>query len=600
MLTSCIKNEGKKPRLYIDGKLTPAMAYTTYFEERSCYKDFVEMGYRIFFVNLSFTKKPINNMTGFTPFRIGAFEDPDNPDYSEFENAVERILKKCPDAIIFPRIYVSMPSRWTKDHTNDVILASRGGYREILFSKAFREDAEKMLVSTVRHIKKANYSDRIGGWQICGGNTQEWFHHDMQGSLCPSAETPFREWVSEIYGDNEAVLPNTDDFQYHGISVQRSESARRYSEFCNAEVAKTLDILAAAIKRETEGKQVVGAFYGYSLESNYTVLFGTHAIYNLLDSKNLDFFSSPNAYTDNRAFGIDWGDMMPVGSLKLHEKLCFIECDIRTHLTAAVQEARPGEYPDDIYRTEDGKSVWAGPPTKELSVKALRKCFAHQITNASAIWWFDMWGGWYDDPVLLSELKHMNNLYSVELTNEDTGPARDVVLFTDERGYANLYSNSPELGGIYETRKAMGNIGTPYDIFAVEDAEKILGDYKAAIFPFPAPSKAGREAIRLCKKMGIPYLSASSEKSGFNENEINTFLKENGIHLYSKTNDVVYIGNGYIGLHTLKGGTKTLYLPKHANVSIIFGTDQVDNAENRLIFELQDNGTALFSIKFTN
>ena len=289
--------------------------------------------------------------------------------------------------------------------------------------------------------------------------------------------------------------------------------------------------------------------------------------------------------------------MLPIGSLKLHGKLCFIECDIRTHLTVAVQDARPGEYPDDIYRTEDGKSVWAGPPTPELSQKALRKSFAHQITNASAIWWFDMWGGWYDDGLLLRELQEMRELYSDEETREADAPPREVVLFTDERGYCNLYSFSPELEGIYRTRKAMGNIGAPYDIFAVEDAENILGKYKAAIFPFPAPSSAGERAMALCEKSGIPYLSASSENPGLSEDVIMEFLEEHEIHLYTREKDVVYVGNGYIGLHSSTGGEKMLELPKRMTVSPVFGADMQKTVSDKVTFNLEENDTALFLIE---
>ena len=82
MLKSEIRMIGDRPTLYLDGHPATPMAYTTYFEERSDAAAFAKAGYRIFFVNLSFTSLPINNFTGFTPFRVGAFENPDAPDFS--------------------------------------------------------------------------------------------------------------------------------------------------------------------------------------------------------------------------------------------------------------------------------------------------------------------------------------------------------------------------------------------------------------------------------------------------------------------------------------------------------------------------------------
>ena len=39
-----------KPFILVDGKAYAPLAYTTYFEERSRYEDFIAAGYRIFFI----------------------------------------------------------------------------------------------------------------------------------------------------------------------------------------------------------------------------------------------------------------------------------------------------------------------------------------------------------------------------------------------------------------------------------------------------------------------------------------------------------------------------------------------------------------------
>lgn len=597
MLKSEIKPHGGVPTLFIEGEPTSAMAYTTYFEERSCCTDFANAGYRIFFVNASFTTLPINSAaTGFSPFRVGVFEDIENPNYSEFEREVYRILAACPNAIIFPRINVSMPRWWVEYHPEETTLTPKGGYREALFSDAFRKDGAELLERFVEHVKASDYSHRVGGWQICGGQTQEWFHHDLAGSLSKAAEAPFSHWIKEKYGEDNATLPSPEDVIYFGDAQNNNENAKRYSLFCNEEVAKTIDHFAHTIKKATNYEQVVGTFYGYSFEANNTVLFGSHALRCVVESENIDFFSSPNAYTNNRAFGIDWSDMMPVDSVKLHGKLSFIECDIRTHLTRAIQDVRPGEYPDSIYRTKDGKSVWSGPPTRELSVSALRKSFAHQITRASAIWWFDMWGGWYDDDVLLSELANMKDIYDTDLISENRGTSAEIAFFADERGYANMFSKSPHLQGIRDTRTAMGNIGAPYDTFMVEDAEKILSGYKAAVFAFPIPSECGKRAIALCEKLGIPYICATPECPALTVDELCEFIKTSGVHIYSDARDVVYVGNGYLALHTASGGKKTIKLPTATKVTAIFGTDVSEEATDTLEFELNEHETALFKL----
>ena len=289
--------------------------------------------------------------------------------------------------------------------------------------------------------------------------------------------------------------------------------------------------------------------------------------------------------------------MLPVDSVKKHGKLCFIECDIRTHLTTSIQEARPNVYPDDMYRTTSSAALWKGPSTASLSRNALRKCFAHQITKASAIWWFDMWGGWYHDPLLMDALIQMKRIYDKDLMLQESTPSPEIVFFADEESYANLFIHSPQLKGITQTRTAMGNTGAPFDSFLVEDAEIALPHYKAAVFCSPIPSQAGKRAIELCKRMGIPYLTATADHSTLTSSEIQSFLKESGVHLYTEKNDVIYLGNGYIGLHSAVGETKTITLPSAYQVSVIFGADLPPQITDTIRFDLPENATALFSVR---
>lgn len=207
-----------------------------------------------------------------------------------------------------------------------------------------------------------------------------------------------------------------------------------------------------------------------------------------------------------------------------------------------------------------------------------------------------MWGGWYNDDVLMRELFDMRRLYEKESAQKDDALSPEVIFFADERAYSNLFSESPHLKGIENSRTAMGKTGVPFDSYMAEDAESILKKYKAAVFPMPIPSEAGKRAMELCDKMGIPYLRATGEHYELSTEEIKTFYKNSGIHLYTEENDVVYVGNGHLALHSALGGKKRVNLPKTCKISSVFGTEFKAQTTDFLEFELKENATALFAI----
>ena len=589
MIKSKIQFMGNRPMISVDGELRSPVAYTTYFDECGEWSDFINSGHRIFFVNISFTDLPINNTTGFTPFRTGVFEG-DMPDYSEFESTVHKILSECPDALIFPRINIAMPRWWINSHPDETV-STPSGARESLFSDLFLRDGERLLREMLKHFRSSDYSHRIAGYQLCGGTTQEWFHHDLFGSYSKMGMDKFRKWASEKHGVENIKAPEKGDFD-SGINT---EAVTLYYEFCNELISRTVEHFARVTKGFTEGSQVVGVFYGYNGFVS-DPLWGTHGLRYIINSPYIDFFSSPCAYDDTRNLGLDWGDMLPVDSIKHHGKLCFIECDIRTHLTRRMQESRPNEYPDDIMSLTlpDGrKSVWCGPDTLELSLSAIRKAFAHQVTKGSGIWWFDMWGGWYHSDVIMSELQALHKTYE---TLGDTPSSAEVVFFIDESAYSSIPRGNHLLSAVNNVRVALGNTGIPFDTYMVEDAPEILSSYKYAIFSAPFPSMAGKEALALCKKLGIPHIEATEETAYYSTNKLRQILIDAGIHCYNSQSNVIYCGNGILAIHTAHDGETIIHLPRKMKIAPLHGTDILTQETDTIKLTMPKHSTAIFSI----
>jgi hypothetical protein len=102
--------------------------------------------------------------------------------------------------------------------------------------------------------------------------------------------------------------------------------------------------------------------------------------------------------------------------------------------------------------------------------------------------------------------------------------------------------------------------------------------------------------MALCEQLGIPYVSATPDHWELTEQELQAAIQNSGVHLYTDAPNVIYVGNGYVGLHSLTGGQKTVKLPKEYLVSPIFGTSLAPQRTDTLCFDLEENGTALFSI----
>ena len=582
------------PYIEINERLYPPLAYTTYFDECGEWSDFIKNGYKMFFVNVSFNDLPINNVTGFTPFRTGVFETK-KPDYTEFESTVHSILKECPDAFIFPRIHITMPRKWVAENTYETVDTPNGGRRESLFSDKFREDGGELLKNLISHIQASDYCYRIAGYQLCGGTTQEWIHHDLNGSFSPMGLEKYKKWAAKKHGIDITNGLEAKDFSKNVLTKEAS----LYYRFCCEEVAATIEHFAKICKECTSNQQIVGVFYGYNGFVR-DPLWGLHGLGEIISSPHIDFFSSPCAYDDTRSLGLDWGDMLPVDSVRLHGKLCFIECDIRTSLTKRMQDSRPGQYPEDIMplvNNEGKRTVWKGPESEELSISALRKAFAHQAAKGSGIWWFDMWGGWYHSETLMNELNAMRSICEERVNTDITDcPCAEVALFIDERAYANSPRTSPLTDAVNAIRVAMGNTGIPFDTYMVEDAEGVISDYKAVIFTATNPSERGIAASKLCKENGIPCILPTEEKYFYSTEELRDLLTDMGVHCYNQDNNVIYCSNGFLGIHTKKPGETTIHLPRRMLIKPLLDDRVEAQVTDTITIDKPQHTTLLFEI----
>ncbi|MBQ9116142.1 MAG: hypothetical protein IJY04_03875, partial [Clostridia bacterium] len=300
MTTSYIKPLGGVPTLFVNGTAVPGVAYICYFTENNRYKNFGDAGFKLFSMPVFFGRQTINEVSKFPPFMDGIYDG--GVHYEVFDREVKRILDVVPDAMIFPRVNCSVPMEWEDAHP-DELCDTR--HRACFASDLWAEETKRLLTDFIRHVQAAEYADNIIGYQIAGGNTEEWFSFDQKGSVGLRSREKF------------AVLTG----RYYSAEDDYSEDAEFY-DFLSRTVVERIAEFAAHIKELVNGQQVVGTFYGYTMECPFGA--ANHlALGQMLDSKNIDFICSPVSYMETRAFGRDHPCMLPIDSLKLHGKLYF-------------------------------------------------------------------------------------------------------------------------------------------------------------------------------------------------------------------------------------------------------------------------------------
>lgn len=574
---------GGVPTLYVNGAPLPAAAYMTYLTPYNRYDAFAHAGYNLFSMPVLFAGRWISAASGLTPFSKGIFDDRDKPDFSAFDADVRKILDACPDALIFPRVNVSMPLWWIEAHPDCL---DGTGERESFYADVWREDAAQMLRSLIAHIRASSYGAHIAGYQLAAGNTEEWFHFDLNGGYSACAQQGFESFMHTYAPGSPAALPDLSPLKKSG-TYHRVKPLAQFLEYANMRIADCIACLAHTVKQETGGNVVVGAFYGYALEVS-SPLHGTHALHLLLDNADIDFFCSPNSYLGIRDPDTDWSEMYAADSVRLHGKLCMQECDIRTHLTQPLPECAPEYDPDGLLRAP----IWNGLADKRDSVAQMRKSFCRQLVKGNGFWWFDMWGGWYDDPDLMREMQTYRQICAQSLAAGDRKSPAQFAVFVDETAFRHMTAHGLR-NTIPGQRAQLGWMGAPFDMYDIHDFETVAARYKAVLFASCVKTPALRAAVAQCRAQNIPFLMPSAFKHTFSAAELRAFCRANGVHVYCETDDIVYVNAQYIAVHAVSGGEKTIHLPSAQTLRPLLGTPPVRILGSDAVLTLEKGETVL-------
>ncbi|MBM3501384.1 MAG: hypothetical protein FJX74_22245, partial [Armatimonadetes bacterium] len=421
---------------------------------------------------------------------------------------------------------VNSPDWWDKLHPDQLVLYDDGEGEPKLFyeterkpcpswaSEVWREDTAYALARYIEHVRSSPYADRVIGYHVASGTTEEWMYWGAnEGKYCdyskPTLEA-FRRWLTEEYetdGGLQAawgrghVTLATAEIPRYGKRVATEHGAFRdptsardvidFQLFLSDLTAETINYFAHAVKQATDGQALFGTFYGYVLQlfEQRQQNAGHLSPRTVWQCPDVDFLTSPTSYAFRQLGGGYSHFMSLTDSVKLHGKLWFDENDIRTWLTPG----NPGD--------------WGKQETYEGSLAMQQREFANVICNGCGKWWFDMGGGWYDDERILRDIEQMRSIAD-QTVAWDRAPVSQIAFIVDPQSLAYLRSHNGVTDGfLLHQLPQLGRCGAPFGYYTVDDLAD-LPPQRLYIFANAwAPTDEQRSLIeRVVKRNGATAL----------------------------------------------------------------------------------------------
>ena len=352
------------------------------------------------------------------------------------------------------------------------------------------------LQHLIQHIQRSDYAAHVFGYMVTGMMTEEWYHWSIHSGELSDYSAPmhtaFRAWLRNRYGDvaalraawrdpgvgfDTAAVPSKADRQRHRERTFRDPATVMavvdYYLFYNEIILETIDHFAGAVKEVTRGTKVVGAFYGYMFEFGGDPEFGHNALGRLTRSPNLDFMLVTASYGHRQlGRGADYL-RSPALSLALHGKLWYHDNDVVSAKFPDVIKRlglKEGFGPGTIQQT--GENLGATKTTEETAWMYQRNAgfaLGHGLFTS----FFDLHGGYYDDPEILAELARLYRVLG-ESAKFDRSSVAQILLVADETTGAYLaFENAAYARTLAETQPTLVKIGAPLDSVLVDDLDRL-------------------------------------------------------------------------------------------------------------------------------
>lgn len=471
-------------KISIDGEIFEPLSFKSFRPAESNITDFKNAGVRLFSILTAAIKCYYGipySLFGESWLGIGKY------DFDAIDRQIDLFIKSAPDGYFAPMIMLDTRDWWLESHENFPYSFQR--ISQAAYDEEWRCAAGDYLEAMLTHIEE-KYGERVYGYFMLCGHTTEWLSdYDFQESH-PIKERYYRDYT----GDPNAKIPEKNRLELpSNVSFYSDDEVKLYQKAHAELISDTILYFAARAQKILKHKKLFGLYYGYLLELMDERLWnaGHLDFQRVFESPDIDMISSPASY-EYRAIDSTSAFMLAQKSLDLHNKIYYYEFDQRTYLSQTSFEGVT--IPPAGYTCRNDREA----------VDLMHRDFMLCEANGAALWWFDMWRGWYSSPKMLSSINQMINIAG-ELSKYSSESISEVAVIVSGKsmyGVNKCSGINNELLGLQ--RDGLMRLGAPFDYYSIEDVSLIdVNKYKLFVFANDfSLSDKDREVIEKIKKSG--------------------------------------------------------------------------------------------------
>ncbi len=435
----------------------------------------------------------------------------DRWDFSQADTNAHMILENTnADAKLVLQLYIDAPKWWAESHPDDMLELSNGtkDFGEKLFalprqdllpsmaSPAWRNDMKTVVERFIDHVEQSDYADRVVGYQVCGQKTEEWYHWSMNceelGDYSPAMTAAYRAWLRDKYNTDAALRAAWDAPAASTDTAVLPDKARRYGDhnatfrdplremsvidfhrFWSDVMADTIAYFAKVVKDKTQRTKAVGAFYAYTFEFAELAEDAGHlSLERLLHCPDLDFIMSPSSYHERKLDGGQSLFRMPVLSVNRHGKMLWNDFDAASFKF----------YEKDQKQFAPWLWQMAVTDTPEKFVYMMRRELGNALENGVNMAYFDLHGGYYEDPTILEGVRKSREVRNAALSRDRSSSA-EILVVADEDSMHFMGFRNPVLRKFLVEQLAELPFVAPFDSVLLSDlADLPMDRYKLVVF----------------------------------------------------------------------------------------------------------------------